>query len=180
MAEQQPTAERPKRQKVIVAGIVIGMLTVTGISLFTNLRNGPFSAMVAQAENKASTAGVERLEIASGDKSHVFQVEVMKTPEGRAKGLMFRQHMADDRGMLFDFEREEPVAMWMRNTYIPLDMLFIRANGVVHRVHERAQPLDETTIPAGAPVRFVLELNGGTAAKLGIKAGDRIRHPLMR
>ena len=105
----------------------------------------------------------------------------MKTPEGRAKGLMFRQHMPEDRGMLFDFEREEPVAMWMRNTYIPLDMLFIRANGVVHRVHERAQPLDETTIPAGAPVRFVLELNGGVAAKLGIKAGrprEASAHPL--
>jgi uncharacterized membrane protein (UPF0127 family) len=180
MAEPDIAPDRPKRQKWIVGGIVAAMLAVTAISLFTNLRNGPFSAMVAQAESKAAATGVERLEIVSGDRSHVFQVEVMKTPEGRAKGLMFRQHMAEDRGMLFDFEREEPVAMWMRNTYIPLDMLFIKANGVVHRVHERAQPLDETTIPAGAPVRFVLELNAGVAAKLGIKAGDRVKHGLIR
>lgn len=174
-------ADKPNRTKWIVGGFVAATLAVTAISLFTNLRTGPFSQMMAQAQQKADQAtGLERLEIVSGDKSHVFQVEVMKTPEGRSKGLMFRQHMADDRGMLFDFEREEPVAMWMRNTYIPLDMVFIRANGTIHRIHERAQPLDETTIPAGAPVRYVLEINGGLAAKLGLKAGDRVRHNLIR
>jgi uncharacterized protein len=180
--ERMPSAPgKPNRSKWIVGGIVAAMLGVTAVSLVTNLRNGPFSAMMAQAQQKADqTTGLERLEIASDGKSHVFQVEVMKTPEGRARGLMFRRHMAEDRGMLFDFERDEPVAMWMRNTYIPLDMLFIRSDGTVHRVHERAQPLDETTIPAGAPVRFVLEINGGVAAKLGIKAGDKVRHGLMR
>jgi len=176
-----PKPERPNRSKWIVGGIVGVTLAVTAISLVTNLRNGPYSTMVAQAQNKTpQPTGLERLEIASGDRAHVFQVEVMKTPEQRSKGLMFRQFLADDRGMLFDFEREEPVAMWMRNTYIPLDMLFIRANGVVHRVHERAQPLDETTIPAGAPVRYVLEIGGGVAAKLGIKAGDTVKHALIR
>jgi len=181
MAAMSNASEKPNRTKWIVGGIVAATLGVTAVSLFTNLRNGPYSAMVAQAQNRNAAAnGLERLEIVSGERAHVFQVEVMKTPENRAKGLMNRHHMAEDRGMLFDFEREEPVAMWMRNTYIPLDMLFIRADGRIHRVHERAQPLDETTIPAGAPVRYVLELNGGAAAKLGIKAGDRVRHALIK
>jgi uncharacterized protein len=170
MTETAPTGSR---NKWIVAGIVIVMLGVTGISLGTNLARERKKEAVVQDS-------LERVEIISGSATHVFQAEVMKTPEQRAKGLMFRQFMPEDRGMLFDFDREEPVTMWMRNTYIPLDMVFIRANGTIHRIHERAQPLDETTIAAGAPVRFVLEINGGVAAKLGLKAGDRVRHPLIK
>ena len=164
---------KPNRTKWIVAGIVIAMLGVSGISLGTNLAR-------EHKKEAAVQETLERLEIMSGDKSQVFMVEVMRTNEQRAKGLMFRQYLPADRGMLFDFDREEPVAMWMRNTYIPLDMVFIRADGTIHRIHERAQPLDETSIPAGAPVRFVLELNGGTAAKLGLKAGDRVKHSLIK
>jgi uncharacterized protein len=174
-AEQQ----KPNRTKWIVAGIVVAMVGVTTISLTTNLMGTDLSRKLHQVSPQAQ-AGLERLEIVSGDKTHVLQVEVMKTPEQRAKGLMFRQFMPEDRGMLFDFDREEPVAMWMRNTYIPLDMLFIRGNGTVHRIHERAQPLDETTISAGAPVRYVLEINAGVASKLGLKAGDRIKHSLIK
>jgi uncharacterized protein len=170
MTEQQP---KSSRSKWIVAGIVAAMLGVTGISLGTNLAR-------ERTKDAKTQDSLERLEIISATTTHVFQTEVMKTPEQRSKGLMFRQFMPEDRGMLFDFDREEPVAMWMRNTYIPLDMLFIRANGVIHRIHERAQPLDETTIPAGAPVRYVLEINGGVAAKLGLKAGDRVKHPLIK
>jgi uncharacterized protein len=170
MTEQPP---KSNRTKWIVAGIVATMLGVTGISLGTNLAR-------ERTKDAKTQESLERLEIISGTTTHVFQTEVMKTPEQRSKGLMFRQFMPEDRGMLFDFDREEPVAMWMRNTYIPLDMVFIRANGVIHRIHERAQPLDETTIPAGAPVRYVLELNGGIAAKLGLKAGDRVKHPLIK
>jgi uncharacterized protein len=170
MTEQPP---KSSRSKWIVAGIVAAMLGVTGISLGTNLAR-------ERTKDAKTQESLERLEIISGATTHVFQTEVMKTPEQRSKGLMFRQFMPEDRGMLFDFDREEPVAMWMRNTYIPLDMLFIRANGVIHRIHERAQPLDETTIPAGAPVRYVLEINGGVATKLGLKAGDRVKHPLIK
>ncbi len=166
-------ASGSNRTKWIVAGIVVTMLGVTGISLGTNLARERKKEAVMQDS-------LERVEIVSGAATHVFQAEVMKTPEQRAKGLMFRQFMPEDRGMLFDFDREEPVTMWMRNTYIPLDMVFIRANGTIHRIHERAQPLDETTIAAGAPVRFVLEINAGVATKLGLKAGDRVRHPLIK
>jgi uncharacterized protein len=173
------TPAKPNRSKWIVGVIVAAMAGVTGISLTTNLFGTDLSRRLQQISPQ-SQGSLEKLEIVSGDKTHVFQVEVMKTPEQRAKGLMFREYMPEERGMLFDFEREEPVAMWMRNTKIPLDMVFIRANGVVLRIHERAQPMDETTIPAGGLVRYVLELNGGIAAKLGLKAGDRVKHNLIR
>jgi uncharacterized protein len=152
--------------------IVAAMAITVGFALYTNLAR--------EARKEATTAAaLQPLEVATSNGTRRFMVEVMKTDEDRAKGLMFRQFLPEDRGMLFDFLREQPVAMWMRNTYIPLDMLFIRANGVVHRVHERAVPLDETTIEAGAPVRFVLEINGGIAAKHGIKAGDKVLHEII-
>ncbi len=108
-----------------------------------------------------------------------FQVEVASTPDQRAYGLMFRESLEDDRGMLFDFGRPQPVTMWMRNTYIPLDMLFIRANGQIGRIVHEAQPLSDAVLELGEPVRAVLELRGGLTAELGIEPGDRIVHRLF-
>lgn len=136
----------------------------------------PFSAMAQQQ----SAAHLESLTIVSDGKRHAFQVEVMRTPEQRARGLMHRQFMPADRGMLFDFERTAPVAMWMQNTFIPLDMLFIRADGTIARIAERTEPLSTRTIPSGEPVLSVLEINGGVSRQLGIKPGDRVEHPLFR
>jgi uncharacterized membrane protein (UPF0127 family) len=93
---------------------------------------------------------------------------------------MFRRQMAPDAGMLFDFKRDAPVSMWMRNTYIPLDMLFADAAGIVRKIHQRAVPLSEAIISSDAAVRAVLELNGGSAARLGLKEGDRLVHPMFR
>ena len=124
--------------------------------------------------------GVEPLTIVTASGRHAFQVEVMRTPEQRARGLMHRQFMPADRGMLFDFKQVEPVAMWMQNTYISLDMLFIRADGTVARIAERAEPLSTRTIPSGEPVLSVLEVNAGIAEKLGIKPGDKVEHPLFK
>lgn len=135
------------------------------------------SAALAQA---AAPGAPEQLTIVSGDKRHVFQVEVMRTPDQRARGLMHRNYMPADRGMLFDFARNEPVAMWMQNTYITLDMLFIRADGTIARIAERTEPLSTRTIPSGEPVLSVLEINGGISDKLGIKPGDRIEHALFK
>ncbi|MBE7244272.1 hypothetical protein MHIMP23_15190 [Methylobacterium hispanicum] len=104
----------------------------------------------------------------------------MRNDAERARGLMFRRSMAPNHGMLFDFERVEPVAMWMKNTYLPLDMLFIRADGTVARVAADTEPLSTATILSGEPVLAVLELNAGTAARLGIRPGDRVDHPLFR
>ncbi|MGL4440776.1 MAG: DUF192 domain-containing protein [Bosea sp. (in: a-proteobacteria)] len=123
---------------------------------------------------------LEQLTLVTSSGRHVFQVEVMRTPDQRAKGLMFRRFMPADRGMLFDFERVEPVAMWMQNTYISLDMAFIRPDGTVARVAEQTEPLSTRTIPSGEPVLGVLEINAGIAAKIGLKPGDKVEHGLFK
>lgn len=106
-----------------------------------------------------------------------FSIEVADTIGTRSKGLMHREALARSAGMLFVFGREAPVSFWMRNTLIPLDMIFIDEDGIVTRVHENAVPLDETQIPSGGPVLAVLEVNGGLARALGIEAGSQVLHP---
>jgi len=122
---------------------------------------------------------VETLVITTAQGPRNFEVEVMRTDEERARGLMFRRYMPADRGMLFDFKDTQPVMMWMKDTFIPLDMLFIRKDGSIARIAENTEPHSTRTIASGEPVLAVLELNGGIAAKLGIKAGDRVQHPLF-
>ncbi|MGX5736703.1 DUF192 domain-containing protein [Bosea thiooxidans] len=134
----------------------------------------------AQSQPAAAGAGLEALAIVSGGKRHAFQVEVMRTPDQRARGLMHRNYLPADRGMLFDFGSSEPVAMWMQNTYIPLDMLFIRADGTIARIAEQTEPLSTRTIPSGEPVLSVLEINGGISRQLGIKPGDKVEHALFK
>ncbi len=123
--------------------------------------------------------GLEPLTIEATGKSHAFQVEVMRTDEQRAKGLMFRRYLAADRGMLFDFKAEQTVTMWMKNTFLPLDMIFIGKDGRIVGVAENTEPMSERVIPSGAPALAVLEVNAGTAARLGLKTGDRVRHPMF-
>ena len=135
---------------------------------------------LAQAQPAAQEAALESLVIVSGGKRNAFQVEVMRNSEQRAKGLMFRRYLPPDRGMLFDFGASEPVAMWMQNTYIPLDMLFIRKDGTIARIAENTEPLSTRTIPSGEPVLSVLEINGGVARQLGIKPGDTVEHSLFK
>jgi uncharacterized membrane protein (UPF0127 family) len=118
---------------------------------------------------------LEPLEIVTSDGTHGFTVEVMRTPEQLAKGLMFRRYMPDDRGMLFDFKTEQPVQFWMKNTYLPLDMIFISKAGKIVSIKENAEPLSEKLIPSGAPVVAVLEVNAGTAARIHANAGDAVR-----
>jgi len=121
----------------------------------------------------------DRLTIESAAGRFEFQVELATTPDQRAYGLMFRENLPDDHGMLFDFGQPQPVAMWMRNTYIPLDMVFIRADGRIGRIVHDARPLSDTVLDSGEPVRAVLELRGGVTAELGIQPGDRVVHPLL-
>ena len=123
--------------------------------------------------------GLEKLEIATSDGARVFQVEVMRTEAERARGLMFRRYMPEDRGMLFDFKTEQQVTMWMKNTYLPLDMLFFSRDGRIVNIAANAEPMSETLIPSGAPAWAVLELNGGAAARFGLKVGDQARHSIF-
>ncbi len=111
--------------------------------------------------------------------AHAFRVELAQTDAERGRGLMFRRSLAPDAGMLFDFGRDMPVSMWMKNTYIPLDMLFITSDGRIRRIEHEAAPESLTIRSSGGPVRAVLELAGGTARRLGIRPGDRVRHPLF-
>jgi len=127
----------------------------------------------------AACANENSLTIITADGPVRFNVELALTPRERARGLMFRQQLADDAGMLFDFEVEREVSFWMRNTFIPLDMIFIGADGTIKSIYENARPQDDTPIPSQFPVRFVLEIPGGRAAAAGIKVGDRMEHPLV-
>jgi uncharacterized protein len=125
-------------------------------------------------------ADLRSLEIVSATGVHVFSVELAVTDEERARGLMFRRDLPDGQGMLFDFGRDEDVSMWMKNTYIPLDMMFIAGNGRIVRIAENTEPMSTRILSSGRPVRAVLEVIGGTAKKYGIVVGDRVAHPWFR
>ncbi|MGI8526243.1 MAG: DUF192 domain-containing protein [Pseudolabrys sp.] len=131
------------------------------------------------AAGPISAAEPQTLEIVSKTGVHVFSVEVVDNDADRARGLMYRKELPEGRGMLFDFQHEQEVAFWMQNTYIPLDMLFIRADGRILRIAENTEPLSTRNIPSGGPVRGVLEVIGGTARKLGIAPGDKVAHPIF-
>ena len=103
-----------------------------------------------------------------------FNVERAETPNDRSRGLMHRRSMPQDHGMLFSWDTDQNIAMWMANTILALDMVFIKSDGRVHRVHENAVPFSRENIEAGAPIRRVLELNAGVAEKIGIKPGDKV------
>ena len=121
---------------------------------------------------------VERLWLITGTgEERPIDVEIAAEPKDKQVGLMFRTSLADNKGMLFPCETPQEVTMWMRDTYIPLDMVFIRADGVVHRIEKRAEPMSERIIASEGPVTAVLELAGGAADRLGLKVGDRVRHP---
>jgi hypothetical protein len=123
-----------------------------------------------------SAAGLEQvpLIIRSASGTHRFTVEVARTPEEQANGLMHRQSLAPDRGMLFPYEPPQSAAFWMKNTLIPLDMIFIRADGTIARIAANTVPLSLDPVPSLEPVAAVLEIAGGRAAELGIEEGDRV------
>jgi uncharacterized protein len=135
------------------------------------------AATVARAQLAQFPTATLTIVTASG--SHKFTVELATTPAQMAQGLMFRQSLAADAGMLFDFAAPSMATMWMKNTLIPLDMLFVDAGGHVVNIGERAVPGSLETIAAAAPVRAVIELNGGTAGRLGIRPGDRVIYPIF-
>jgi uncharacterized protein len=119
------------------------------------------------------------IETAQGQK-HRFDIELAVTPAQQAQGLMFRQRMAPDAGMLFLYDRPQSVAMWMKNTLIPLDMLFIDTKGRITGIEERTVPFSTQTIESPGLASAVLELNAGTAERLGIRTGDRLVHPAFQ
>jgi uncharacterized protein len=164
-----------KRTRRFVIGFVVVKLTLVAFALYANFAN-PFHLGVKPQTDIGDTSGLEPLVIDTAAGPKTFRIEIADDPLEMQKGLMFRQSMPADQGMLFIHERDGERMMWMKNTYLALDMLFIEANGRVHRIAERTQPFSEATVPSQGPVRAVLELNAGQASAMGIKVGDMVKH----
>jgi uncharacterized membrane protein (UPF0127 family) len=143
---------------------------------------GAFAVFVLAFVTLAPAAAqkLERVEIVTRSGVQIFDVEMATTPEERSKGLMFRRELPAGQGMLFDFGPETPVSMWMKNTHISLDMIFIRADGRIARIAENTVPFSEAIVPSGPPVKAVLEVVAGTTKRLGIAPGDRVAHRIFR
>ena len=136
-------------------------------------------AVCLLVSSAAVAAEVQSLEIVSKSGVHVFSVEMATTEQERETGLMYRKELAEGRGMLFDFSPQQQVSMWMKNTFISLDMIFIRADGRILRIAESTEPLSTKIISSGGLAKGVLEVIAGTAQKYGIQPGDRVAHPLF-
>ncbi|HEV2955377.1 MAG TPA: DUF192 domain-containing protein [Xanthobacteraceae bacterium] len=134
-------------------------------------------ALILVIARTPGRAADDTLEIVSKSGVHVFSVELAVTDEQRTRGLMERRSLPEGRGMLFKFEPDQVIQMWMHNTYIPLDMIFIRGDGRIVSIAENTTPLSDRVISSGRAARGVLEVIAGTARKLGIAPGDRVAHP---
>lgn len=145
------------------------------------VRHGLAAAAFALAlvATPALCATLEPLEIVTKSGVQTFSVEMARTEEQKATGLMYRKELADGRGMLFDFSPEQPISMWMKNTFISLDMIFIGSDGRITRIAENTEPQSTRIISSGGPAKAVLEVIGGTARKYGISPGDRVGHGLF-
>src|SRR5882724_3335083 len=131
------------------------------------------------AGHGVQAASIQPLEIVTKSGVHVFSVEMATTEQEKETGLMYRKELADGKGMLFDFSPEQEVSMWMKNTYISLDMIFIRADGRILRIAENTEPQSTKIIPSRGLAKGVLEVIAGTAKKYGIAPGDLVAHPLF-
>ena len=156
----------------------------TLLSIRNSIRVLAFAVALAatclMAPLAAGSAEQQTLEIVSKSGVHVFTVELAVSDEERQKGLMFRRSLPESQGMLFDFKTDQDVSMWMRNTYVSLDMIFIRGDGRIQRIAENTQTESDRIISSGGPVRAVLEVVAGTAKKFGIAPGDRVASPIFR
>jgi len=147
---------------------------------FTRLGFGIAWLMVTATVALAGNCKDSVVEIKSANAHIRLNVEVAATAQERAVGLMNRESLPYNSGMWFIYETPRTVAFWMRNTLIPLDMIFVDQTGEVQKIHVNAKPLDETPIPGGDNIQYVLEVNGGLSQRYGLKAGDYIRHPSIK
>lgn len=145
--------------------------------LLTGIGLAAFFAVLAPVQGVQAADKLETLVIESGDKKHRFQVEIARTARQQARGLMFRRSLPADSGMLFLYSSPQIITMWMKNTYIPLDMIFIAPDGRIVDIAERTVPLSLAVVSPKKPASAVLEVNGGTASRLAIKPGDRVIYP---
>lgn len=157
---------------------ILGALAFALLAACTMPANGDskVAGCNAGASQGKSSAGLEQVTLCltSGTKTRAFTVEVAASSAEQAKGMMFRTEMADNTGMIFPFPQPRPASFWMKNTVIPLDIIFVRTNGTIESIAENTVPYSEESVVSGEPVGAVLELRGGLSAELGIAAGDRV------
>jgi uncharacterized membrane protein (UPF0127 family) len=158
---------------------IVALVVVLTLGVAAPLACPGAACSSARAGSSATLPRAELVIESAGGVRHGFEVEVAATSAARTRGLMYRSELAPDSGMLFVFENAGPVAMWMKNTFISLDMLFIANDGRIVRIAERTTPLSRKTIASGGAVRAVLELAGGSAARLAIRPGDLVRSPAL-
>lgn len=161
-------------RKILLAGVFgAAMLAVSALAVSLSATTPTFAqeAMALPTDPEPLVAATSK-----GDVS--FRIEIADEPAERAMGLMFRKDLADDQGMLFVFDQTQPVGFWMKNTPLPLDLLFVGTDGTVHDI-QQGTPFSEAVIAAVEPVRFVLELKAGTAVKTGVRVGDKLRHRVI-
>jgi uncharacterized protein len=160
-----------------------GAAICVALFIFPPLVSGAFpfvNGLIGLVPSADAKMRQDTLKIVSATgQEHAFSIEVASSEKEKSLGLMFRTDLGDNQGMLFPYASERALQMWMHNTYISLDMLFIRADGSIARIEERAEPLSDRVISSGDPVLAVLEIPGGAAARLGIKAGDKVRYPIF-
>lgn len=154
--------ERALRALAVVLALVVGFA-------------GP-----ARAQSEVTFDRTEVTIVTAAGGRHVFKVDWAKTWPQKSRGLMFRKEMPLDHGMLLDYDPPSEASIWMRNTFIPLDLVYIRADGTIESIYLGAKPHDETPRPSKGPVRAVLELNAGVTRLLGIQPGDKVEHPIFK
>jgi uncharacterized membrane protein (UPF0127 family) len=152
-------------------------MNISGIAKMAVIAIRTAIAMLSLLALAACSNAEDKLVLHTAKGDFTFRIEIADTTEERSKGLMFRNELAPDAGMLFDYGHEQEASFWMQNTLIPLDMIFIGADGVVKTIHVNAKPLDTTAIPSGVPIQFVLEIPGGRSREIGLAVGDHMDHP---
>ncbi len=143
-----------------------------------------FAALLALLSEGAHDVRADALEkrpltFITANGSHSITVEVADSDQERSTGLMFRRSIGDDEGMIFLYPQDETITMWMKNTYIPLDMIFIRSNGIIQRIEEHTEPFSESIISSGDKVRAVIEMKAGSTKRLGLRSGDKVDYPVF-
>ncbi|UOM34855.1 DUF192 domain-containing protein [Acuticoccus sp. I52.16.1] len=161
----------PKGAAGVLLALLVGVASAAPVAAETG-------APAANASTAAATPAVaaNMLVAETGSGAHTFTIEIADDPIERARGLMFRQQMAHDAGMLFIFADESERAFWMKNTILPLDIVYADASGTVVSIAKATTPFSTESIPSDGPAQFVLELNAGVADQIGLKPGDRLVH----
>ena len=168
--------------RLVLASLIIGLLVLASL-LTAGDRLWPFikhsSMPQSQSASSQATKTTSRLQLPPGRGLPYITIELALDPASQARGLMFRQKLTTGHGMLFYYDYDHEITMWMKNTFIPLDMIFIRKDGIIHRIVSHTEPFSLEPVSSNGQVRAVLEIAAGEAERLGLRAGDRLKHKLF-